>query len=698
MPTTRHATVTTPASQELLLVRMHAHEALSQPFVYELELVSESFDIKSEDLLNQSVTVHVETVNKELRHFNGVCTRFSYAGARGRYAAYRATLRPWLWLLTHQIGNAVFQDKNIPDLVSLMFRLNGFKDVEPVKLSGTYDKREFVVQYRESLFDFVSRWLEHEGIHYSFKHEDGSHKLQLADDSTSGSTVSQYEELSYRPPMRSGREETDHFEDWGESSDVITEVCAVDGYNFKQPRVNLLRTKEVPQEKQAARVALRAPDTHLTPEVGDRYAQLHSEVLRAGKTVFEGSGNVRGLHPGALFKLADHPRKALNQQYCVISTDLVVEAGEFESSHASAPFHIRSRVRAIEASVPFRPAHRTPRPVAAGPESAVVVGTEGSEISTEKYGRIRVQFHWDKEHEKNEDSSCWMRVAQPWAGADFGFQFIPRVGHEVLVSFLNGDPDQPVVVGSVYNDDNQPPFKLDKHCTQSGIRTRSSKGGGKEQYNELRFEDDKGHEEVYLQAERNLRELVKNDHQTQVNANQKNTVDKDQTEEIKGKQALTVKGIRTVHVEGSQSTTVDGNAAADGVSGSKLAITGDYKVDVSQTISIQAPVSIRLECGASSILIEPTKISVIAGGQAVLVLDTNVALESAAGSALKVDTGVLAQALLGGKLELNENASLEGLQSTLSGKLLAQTCAGANSVKADPSGVSLMGTPMVKIN
>jgi type VI secretion system secreted protein VgrG len=698
MPTTRHATVTTPASEELFLLRMHAHEELSRPFVYELDLVSDSPNIKSEELLNQSVTVHLETVDKELRHFNGICVHFSYTGALGTYATYRATLRPWFWLLTHEICNSVFQDTSVPDLVALLFRQNGFKDVEPAKLTGTYDKREFIVQYRESVFNFVSRWLEHEGIYYSFKHEDGSHKLVMADDSTSGSTVPRYEELEYRAPMQSAREELDHFEDWAESARVITEVCAVDGYNFKEPGVNLRRRYEVPEEKMATRVSLLAPDTHLTTDVGDRYAKLHAEAVRAGKTVFEGSGNVRGLHPGALFTLTKHPRDAFNQQYCVIGTELFVEAGDFETSGGGGSLQLRSRVRAINASVPFRPAHTTPRPVAAGPESAVVVGTEDNEISTEKYGRIRVQFHWDEEHEKNEKSSCWMRVAQPWAGADFGFQFIPRVGHEVLVSFLNGNPDEPVVTGSVYNQDNQPPFTLDKHRTQSGIRTRSSKGGSKEQYNELRFEDDTGHEEVYLQAQRNLRELVKNDHQTHVQGNQGNTVDKDHTEEIKGKQSLHVEGIRTVHVEGSHSTTIDGNAAADGVSGSKLAITGDYKVDVSQTINIQAPVSIRLECGASSILIEPTKISLLAGGKAVLVLDTNVALESAVGGALKIDAGVLAQALLGGKMELNENASLEGLQSTLSGKLLAQTCAGANSVKADPSGVSLMGTPMVKIN
>lgn len=223
---------------------------------------------------------------------------------------------------------------------------------------------------------------------------------------------------------------------------------------------------------------------------------------------------MRGLAPGALFKLSEHPRKTFNNDYCVISTEFTVQAGEFESGAASAAFQVHSRIHAIESGVPFRPARRTQWPVVSGPQTAIVVGTKDSEISTEEYGRIRVQFHWDEEHQHNEDSSCWMRVTQPWAGADFGFQFIPRVGQEVLVDFVNGDPDQPIVIGSVYNNDNKPPYPLNKHRTQSGIRTRSTKGGGHDDYNELRFEDDAGHEEVYLQAQRNLRELVKSDHHT----------------------------------------------------------------------------------------------------------------------------------------------------------------------------------------
>lgn len=698
MATSRYVTVTSPLEDQLVLRRMTGREELGQPFVYELELLSSSFDIEAADLLGEHMTVHLETVDKELRHFDGVVAQFAFIGTRGRYAAYRATLRPWLWLLTQIVGNEVFVDRTVPDLVRERLAQSGYGDLGPSSLTGTYDKRELIVQYRESLLQFVSRWLEHEGIYYTFTHEEGGHKLCLADDSTTGSSVPRYEELSYRAPTAAGREDVDHFDQWHELASVIPEAYMVDGYNFKTPNVDLQERTDDPDAKAGYRLVMQAPATHLTSEAGSRYSKLYAQEHKASQVVFEGEGNVRGLRPGALFKLKDHPRQSFNREYCVVSTEYHIEAQEFESRGGGGGAHqIRTRVRAIGSDVPFRTARRTPWPVA-GTESAVVVGTQGSEISTEKYGRIRVQFHWDGVHQRNEESSCWIRVSQPWAGPNYGFQFIPRVGQEVLVDFLNGNPDEPIVIGSVHNEANQLPFELDKHRTQSGIRTRSSKGGGKDDYNELRFEDDAGHEEVYLQAQRNLRELVKNDHDTTVKANQKNSVGKDHTEDVQGEQKLSVKGDRTVHVEGSHSTTIDGGGALDGVTGSKLTITGDYEVGVSQSIHITAPVSIKLECGASTLLMEPTKISLIAGGQAVLVLDTSAYLESPVGASLKLDMGVLAQAALGGKLELTQDAAMEGLQSTLSGKVAAQTVSGANSVKADPSGVSVLGTPMVRIN
>lgn len=626
MPTTRHATVTTPASAELLLTKMHGREALSQLFTYELELVSESFNIKSEELLGKSVTVHMETVGKELRHFNGICSHFAFAGSRGRYAAYRATLRPWFWLMSQFSGNTLYKDITVPELVLQLFRLKGFTDVDPPKLAGTYEKRELIVQYRESLFHFISRWLEHEGIYYYFKHTDGCHKLCLADDSTAGSTVPKYEELRYRAPTKAGRAYEDHFEEWLESANVVPQVQGVHSYNFKTPRVTLQRTLPVPDEEGADRVVIETPGTHLTPEVGERYAKQHAEETRAAKVLFEGSGNVRGLSPGAHFTLTDHTRESFNQKYCIVSAEYALQANEFESSAAAGELQIRSHYRAIEATVPFRPPQRTTRPAAAGPESALVVGTPESEISTEKYGRIRVQFHWDKEHEKNEDSSCWIRVAQPWAGADFGFQFIPRVGHEVLVDFLNGNPDEPVIIGSVYNEDNQPPFTLDKNRTQSGIRTRSSKDGDKNEYNQLSFEDDKGHEEVYLQAQRDFQTLVKHDQGLTVQNDRKKTVTGREDNKIDGGRETVIEKFDNLTVNSAnKNTTVHGqfNTIADEhykvlqnatqiFLKDKVYVESDGNIELTNgatryagtsggKLSLSADAEVSIKCGAASI-------------------------------------------------------------------------------------------------
>lgn len=340
----------------------------------------------------------------------------------------------------------------------------------------------------------------------------------------------------------------------------------VDSYNFIEPRVKLLESEAVPKEKGTSRLVIEAPGTYRKTDAAKRYAKQHAEEVRAGKTLFEGSGNVRGLYPGAMFTLKEHTRKASNRKYLVVGAEYVINAGEFESSGAAAELQARTHYRAIADDIPYRPARRTPRPVAAGPESAVVVSTPDSEISTEKYGRIRAQFHWDKVHEKNEDSSCWMRVAQQWAGSDFGFQFIPRVGHEVFVDFLNGNPDEPVIVGSVYNEDNQPPFTLDKHRTQSGIRTRSSKGGEKDEYNELRFEDDKGHEQVSIQAQRDMSTLVKHDEALTVQNDRKKTVTGREDNKIDGGGETVIEKFDNLTVNSAnKNTTVHGqfNIVAD---------------------------------------------------------------------------------------------------------------------------------------
>lgn len=677
----RHATVTTPLSQELFLYSMTGSEALSRPFHYEVTLACEDFDIEAAALLGKGVTVELETALATPRYIHGVVAHFGYAGAHGRYALYRVSLRPWFWLLSHDISNRVYRRTTIPELALLLFRMNGFSDVEPPQLSGTYASRDFVVQYQESTFQFISRWLEHEGIYYYFKHRAGGHTLCLADDSSRQPRVPGYEQLKYRAPTQAGRDAHDHIDAFREVRHVTAGNYAVNAFDFRAPKADLFAHNPVPSEPPFDGYIYDALGHYDDPQHAQTYARLRAEELESGHTAFDGAGNVRGLSAGCVFTLGDYPRAALNRAYLVVETSCSVSAGELESG-AQSPLQFRCQFRTISADVPYRPLRTTPRPVVAGPQTAIVVGVPGSEICSEEYARVRVQFHWDREHQHDAESSCWIRVAQAWAGAGFGAQFIPRVGQEVLVDFIDGDPDQPIVTGSVYNRDHMPPYPPARHATQSGFRTRSSQGGAVDAYNELRFDDLSGQEEVYLQAQRNLRELVKHDHHTDVLGAQSNTVHKDQTECVEGKQTMTVLGERSVTVHAKQSTTVD----------------RDCELFVGKALHMKAETMIKLECGRSSITIDPSTITICASGMASLVLETTAVLRAAANAVLTLNQAALLQSGLHAELKLDANAEIKGLQATLQGELMAQATSGASSLKADPSGVSVTGVPMVRIN
>jgi type VI secretion system secreted protein VgrG len=583
---------------------MHGTEALGRPFQYQLELLSENSGINGSKLVGQRMTVHLQIAGKAVRHFNGVVASFAYAGEHGQHSVYHATLRPWFWLLSQRVENQVQQRITVPELAALLFRVNGFTDVEPPALSGEYQKREYIVQYQESVLSFVSRWLEYEGIYYSFKHEEDAHKICLADSSTTGQEVAAYEELPLIAPTHSGREALDHFESWREIRSVVPSSFALDSFDYQKPKADLFVSNPVSADTMSEGRIFHAPDKYVESEVGQTTARIRGEELRAGEVIFEGTGNVRGLVPGALFTLKDHKRKDMNKKYCVIAQEIAIHAGEFTSG-GGGDVQVRTSVRAIDADTRFRPARVTPRPTVSGPQTATVVGVKGSEIDSEELGRIRIQFHWDQENNYDQDSSCWVRVAQPWAGADFGVQFIPRVGQEVLVDFIDGDPDQPIVLGSVYNRNHLPPYPANKHPTQSGIRTRSSEGGGPDDYNELRFEDKKGKEEVHLQAQRDLTAVVKNDYSGTIGANYTRHVKRNQTVQLaEGHYRIDVK-------KGEMYSSVAETCAVQAKTIEQVASDGIVlKVgDVSITIDGQ---SIALTVGATRIKLDQTSLLLLA--------------------------------------------------------------------------------------
>ena len=508
----RIATVSTPAADALLLFRMRGREELGRPFKYDLELLSMDAGLSGARLLGQGMTISIEQQDGHTRHIHGIVTRFERGGGRGRYALYEATLRPSLWLLSRTTDCRIFPHASVPAVIKEVLSDHGVDDLRSDLLSE-YPNVEYTVQYRETALDFVTRLMERAGIYYYFRHEDNKHKVVLTD--AQHETAPNYGELPYYPPDPAHERETEHVNRWWVSEGIQPGAYALNAFDFEKPKANLAVRTAQPRDHANAEFEQYDYGDYNAVSSGEGKSRIRLEALHAQQRQIRAEGNARGLLTGGLFTLKNHPQSDQNKQYLVTSEEIVFENNGFESGETgSATF--RSTITAIDGKTPFRLPAETPSPTISGPQTAIVVGPQGKEIWTDQYGRVKVQFHWDRLGESDGANSCWVRVAQVWAGARWGAMHIPRVGQEVVVEFLEGDPDQPLITGRVYNADNMPPYGLPDNQTQSGIKSHSTQDGTQENFNELRFEDKKGGEEVFLHAEKNLNEKVKNDHSTNV--------------------------------------------------------------------------------------------------------------------------------------------------------------------------------------
>lgn len=626
---------TSEGKDALLFYRMNAREELGRLFHISLELLSNDAGIKIQNVLGQAMAVSTPLPAGGTREFHGIVSRFKYAGSHGGFAKYEATLVPWLWCLTRTADCRIFQKMTVPDIIKKVFRDHGFSDFSD-KLSGKYKEREYCVQYRESDFSFVSRLMEQEGIYYFFQHSKSKHMLCLSDDYGSHGTVSGYDKIPYFPPDKANRRERDHVFDWSVSQEVSTGTVALNDYDFENPKADLLVKSLVKQQYTHGDLEVYDyPGEYLKTDEGEGYARTRIEEKHATYERVEGVADAAGLQVGALFKLENYPRTDQNREYLVVSTDYELANNEYETGDAGQDESMREvRFEAMESRVPFRSQRRTPLPIVQGPQTAVVVGKKGEEIWTDKYGRVKIQFHWDRLGKKDENSSCWVRVSQIWAGKAWGAMHIPRIGQEVIVEFLEGDPDRPIITGRVYNADEMPPYKLPDNQTQSGIKSRSTKEANDKNFNELRFEDKKGEELVYFHAEKDFERVVENNDSLKVGLDAKDdgdqkieihnnqtlivgnkdsksgtqvvTVWKDLNETVKtGDKTVTIeKGDETVKIEkGSRNTTIQ----CDDTLTLK---TGDHKIKISAGKSvIEAAKSIEIKVGPSSIKIEPSGIT-----------------------------------------------------------------------------------------
>ena len=603
--------VTTPLGQDVVVLRrMTGTERLGGLFEFQLDLLSEDPEINLDDLLGQSVTVALDLEDGATRYFNGMVAACAQVEDDSGFACYRAILRPWLWFLSRRADCKVFQEMTVLEIIEQVFRDAGFTDFRG-SLSGSYRTWDYLAQYRETDFNFVSRLMELEGLYYYFEHADGNHTLVVADDYASHAVFSGYEEVPYFPPQANAQRERDHLSQWALSRQVQTTDYKINEYNFTTPQADLLVAQTVERSHaQSGCEVYDYPGQYPVADEGTPYVQARIQELQAQYEVAEGRGNARGLAPGSLFSLTDYPRDDQNREYLIVSARYELNSDEFGSgSSATAGELCSCSITAIDSQTPYRSPRTTPKPVVQGPQTAVVVGPSGEEIYTDEYGRVKVQFHWDRVGQSDENSSCWIRVGQMWAGKTWGGIQIPRIGHEVIVEFLEGDPDRPIITGSVYNADNMPPYTLPDNMTQSGMKSRSTKEGDGTTFNELRFEDKKDEEQVYFHAEKDFERVVENNDTLKVGLDKKDPGD--QTIEIQNNQTLTIGNSESD--DGSQTTTIYKDRTTTLETGNdELTISqGDQtiKLDAGK-VEYEAATSIELKVGESSILIEPAKITI----------------------------------------------------------------------------------------
>ncbi len=539
----------------LLFKSMNGTERLSRLFQYNIALVSKEQGINFAEIVGQKMTVRLELPDDKTRYFNGYVSRFVQTRAEGDLAEYQATIVPWLWLLTRTADCRIFQKKTVPEIIKKVFEDAGFA-VLGDSLSGDYRTWEYCVQYRETDFNFVSRLMEQEGIYYFFEHADGKHTLVLADSLSAHKTFPGYKEIPYRPAGSTSPIE--HIGGWTLEQAIQPGVYALNDYDFEKPKKDLLAKSVVQRDHAVADFEIfDYPGEYTENADGDSYAKVRIQELQASHEIVSSESDAQGICCGYTFKVTDHTREDQEREYLVMSTTIHVKSDLYHSAAGGGggPF-FQCQFSAMDSSQPFRPPRVTPKPVIQGPQTAVVVGKDGEEIWTEKHGRVKLQFHWDRYGKSDEESSCWIRVSQPWAGANWGGVFLPRIGQEVIVEFLEGDPDRPIITGRVYNGDNMHPYALPDNQTQSGFKSRSSKDGTGDNFNEIRFEDKKGEEQVYIHAEKNEDIVVENDKTEDVGHDETITIGNDRTETVGNDETMTVEHDRTRTVNNNETITV----------------------------------------------------------------------------------------------------------------------------------------------
>lgn len=561
----------------LLFWKLSGREAMSESFALTLTLLGTDARIDRSKLLGQPVTVTIPTQNLlTSRYINGKVTRVAVSAVEltgTRYAVYQLTVEPDLWPMKRDRNLRIFQGQTVPQIVNTLLGEHQV-NVED-KLTGSYRVWDYCVQYQESSLDFISRLMELEGIAYYFSHEADKHTLVLTDAATQHQPFSGYEVIPYHQTPSGGSTDEEGIGQWALEDSVTPGIYSLDDYDFRKPNAWLFQAQQNPASPKPGSIDVYDwPGRFVETGHAEFYARIRQERWQVEHQQIQATATAAGIAPGHIFTLTNAPFFSDNGEYLVTAAGYHFEENRYASGEGET-IH-RTDFTVIPASVSYRPAQSTAWPRTYGPQTAKVVGPQGESIWTDKYGRVKVKFHWDRLAKGDDTSSCWVRVSSAWAGQGYGGVQIPRVGDEVVVDFINGDPDRPIITGRVYNDASMPPWALPAAATQMGFMSRT-KDGSVDNANALRFEDKAGGEQVWLQAERNLDINVKNDESHSTEKNRTQFVGEDETLRVVKNQNAGVKG---------NVICLTGNSRSDKV-------VNDYILSAGNTL--------RLECGESAI-------------------------------------------------------------------------------------------------
>lgn len=637
------ARVITPLEGVFALRSMLGRERLGEPYVYDLELFSEEHDVDLQSLLGQVMSVELRGTGDELRYFHGHVTEMARVGYHDRYALYRVRLEPWLKLMSYNVECRIFQRMKPAEvakaLVDEVFGDRAHPNFLVNDLAGEYHELDYAVQYHETDFAFFSRILEEAGIYYFFQHTPDQADLVLGDGRSAHPAGLV---LEYVSTTGGSVPNKPHLSGWQRGCHLRPAVAGAKAYDYADPESDDPMTTESEILKAGGEdyQVFRYSGRCRTPVHGAALAARSIARDEAQSETIRVQTNARSLATGHTVKMMGHPLERENGTYVVLASDFHIEVSHKDFPGTGQPV-FSAQLEVIPWSRRFLPQLNTPHPQIPGPQTAVVVGPQGEEIYTDSLGRVKLRFRWNASPTRKpgtndapeETHTCWVRVSQAWASAGFGAQFIPRVGDEVVVAFLEGDPDQPLVVGSVYNGNNAFPFPPQTNPTQSGIKTRSSLGGSASNFNEIRFEDKKGSEDLFLHAE------------------------KTQTTHVKGSQSITVGGSRTVTVKGEEVHTVTGKETRKFENGRSTevlkgpdelvvaknysnTITGDYTVKQGgkNSFSMTGGSKIEIKHGGTSLVIEGTTLTAQNGSFALEMTTTQAELKGKGTESVKLSS------------------------------------------------------------